>query len=403
MDLAAPALPATFADQHQPCTSPPAVEGVSSIVVRLSNPLAEGLNNTNRVENEVAALYLTRQSMEAAGLGRLVPAVYAWAPCRYPIISDEMGFGWIMFDFRRGSDLDTQFPNLALGEAKAVVEQIADILAAVQRANIPATVTKFGALTMETAGTVVSGQMPLLHGGPWDTYEEVWLAKLILQLQQADESPLLKGWVAGGLRERLDKFMREDGVKSILEGTDASQRVLTHGDLSMLLFHCLSHCQVTFELTKKKVMNNILYDGETKRITGLLDFDWSSVTHPCDEYLTGLWDIGGGIHQRIGQFQHMVLSGDFSVQPKSLSDEDIRKWEVAKAWNAAVTIRDVIRPSSIVGVDRIHALKNLEDLLCPFELTSEVMLKRITDENKERKKKEAEAKLWKWLETYDTL
>lgn len=83
-------------------------------------------------------------------------------------------------------------------------------------------------------------------------------------------------------------------------------------------------------------MNNMLYDSATKRITGLVDFDWSAITHPIEEYLSGLWDVGGGISDRLGQIQPMVLSGNFSVQPESLSEEDLRKWEVAKAFNSAV-------------------------------------------------------------------
>lgn len=149
-------------------------------------------------------------------------------------------------------------------------------------------------------------------------------------------------------------------------------------------------------------MNNMLYDRTTKRITALLDFDWSAITHPCDEFLAGLWDIGGGIHARVGQFQPMVLAGDFSAQPETLSDEDIRKWEVAKAWNTAITEKGAIRPSYITGVGHILALKELEDLLCPFALGSEVMLKRISDEEKLKRKGDTEAKILKWLENYES-
>ncbi|KAK8081222.1 hypothetical protein PG996_000003 [Apiospora saccharicola] len=54
VDLAAPASPAFFPDT-QPCTISPPPDDLSELVLRMSNPLAEGLNNANRVENDVAA------------------------------------------------------------------------------------------------------------------------------------------------------------------------------------------------------------------------------------------------------------------------------------------------------------------------------------------------------------
>lgn len=239
VDLATIATPATFSDK-QSCTSLPPPEGVSTLVIRISNPLAEGLNNTNRVENEVAAQHLIRQSIQAAGLSPVVPALYAWAPCRYPEIPDETGFGWIMSEFKLGSDLDAQFSSLTLADMKSVVEQIADIFTAVQRAKLPGTVTKFGALTLDSSGAIVSGQMPLLTGGPWDTYAEVWVRKLQTQLQHADKSSLLKGWVERGVRERIDRFIGTSGVHQTLKGVDVNQRVLVHGDFSRLHFLFLS-------------------------------------------------------------------------------------------------------------------------------------------------------------------
>ncbi|KAK6951762.1 hypothetical protein Daesc_006285 [Daldinia eschscholtzii] len=139
------------------------------------------------------------------------------------------------------------------------------------------------------------------------------------------------------------------------------------------------------------------------RITGVVDFDWSAVIHPCDEFLSGLWDIGGGIHERNEKFQPMLLSGKFTSPPEGLSAEEMRKWEVAKAWDAAITQSGAIRPSDIIGVERIQALRDLEDLLCPFELSNEVMLKRISDEEKAKKKQEIEGKILKWLEVHGTI
>jgi hypothetical protein len=154
---------------------------------------------------------------------------------------------------------------------------------------------------------------------------------------------------------------------------------------------------------RKLALNNLLYDNEAKRITGLLDFDWAAISHPCDEFLSGLWDIGGGIHERVGKLQANVLAGDFSSQPDDLSEEDVRKWEIAKHWDAALTERRAIRPSSIAGPERIQALRDLEDLLAPFALTNTFMLSRKSDEAKASAKKETEEQILDWFNRWDSL
>lgn len=228
--LDSPVSPASFPDV-QPGTSSPPAGGVSSLVIRLSNPRAEGLNNANRVENEVASLYLARQSLQRSGVALVVPAVYAWSPSRFHDMPHEEGFGWIMTEFKTGADLDAQFPGLSLNERVSVIKQIADVFGAIQKAEIPKGATAFGALTF-VDDKIVSGQMPLLQGGPWGTYSALWVAKLQAQLEDSDNSPLLKGWRTGGIRDRLDKFLA-DGVDKVLEEVDVTQRVLVHGDLSM--------------------------------------------------------------------------------------------------------------------------------------------------------------------------
>ncbi|OTA99897.1 hypothetical protein M426DRAFT_66870 [Hypoxylon sp. CI-4A] len=378
VDLEAPAIPSTFHEQ-QPCTTTPPTAGVSILVIRMSNPLAEGLNNANRVENDIASQQLARQSIQAAGLPPVVPDVYAWAPYRYLDVAGEAGFGWTISEFKLGSDLNEIFSSLPLDEAISAIQQLAGIFAAIQNAKLSETVTKFGALSLDGNGNIVGGQPPLLKGGPWNTYAEFWVAKLQTQLDDADTGSLLRGWREGSLRDRLDKFIAEGGVDRLLRDVDVDERTLVHGDLTL---------------------NNVLYDSKTKRITAVLDFDWAAITHPCEEFLTGLWDIGGGIHERNEKFQPMLLSGDFSTQPDDLPAEDVRKWEIAKAWDAAIARKGAIRPSQIVGVDRICALGELQDLLCPFELANEAMLKRISDKDKLKKKAETEMGIVTWLATY---
>ncbi|KYK56499.1 hypothetical protein DCS_03499 [Drechmeria coniospora] len=375
VDLACPATCASFPGR-QPGTSVLPPEGVSTLVVRLSNPLAEGLNNINRVQNEVASLHLARQSFEASGLPPVVPAVYAWAGPTFPDVAGEEGFGWLVGEFKPGADLDTQFPALSMGEKEAVLWQIAEIVSALQRVALPQSVTEFGALTFDENGQLVSGQMPLLKGGPWSSYDQVWTKKLLSQLEDADKSSLLQGWNGRDVRKQINDFLTAGGVTRVLHEVDTTQRVLIHGDLTM---------------------NNMLFDNTTKRITALLDFDWACVSHPCDEYLSGLWDIGGGIHDEVQKFQSSIITGDYSSPPSDLSDEELEEWKVSRAWNSAISKARATRPSTIAGVKGIQALQELGNLLCPFSLGNEVMLKRMPDEEKSKKKEDTENQILEWL------
>lgn len=217
---------------EQPGTYPLPEDGTSVLVVRLSNPHAEGLHNANRVENEVASQYLVRQSLEKDGRPLVVPAVYAWGSCRFDEQPDETGFGWSIIEFKQGSDLDALFPTLSREAQISVIEQIADCFETIQGTQLPDSVAHFGALIFDERGQIVSGQMPLVVGGPWDTYIDLWTAKLKAQLLDSENSSLLRGWKDDGIRERLDSFLANGGVSQILGSEDISERVLIHGDLS---------------------------------------------------------------------------------------------------------------------------------------------------------------------------
>lgn len=145
----------------------------------------------------------------------------------------------------------------------------------------------------------------------------------------------------------------------------------------------------------------MLFDTKTKRISAVLDFDWSVVTHPCDEFLTGLWDIGGGIHDSLEAFQTNIITGDFSTQPDGgLSGEDLASWDIAQVWNRALAKKKggIIRLSEMAGVQSIRELRSLESKLCPFELSNEAMLRRMSDEQKQKRREELEGEILGWLE-----
>ncbi|WP_234038488.1 hypothetical protein, partial [Erythrobacter sp. YJ-T3-07] len=108
VELLEPATAYHFsAGARRPGTTAPPEAGVSTLILRLSNPRAEGLNNTNRVQNEVATQLLFRKSLSEPHpeLERILPAIYAWEPCKWTEESDEADFGWTMIQYMPGNNL----------------------------------------------------------------------------------------------------------------------------------------------------------------------------------------------------------------------------------------------------------------------------------------------------------
>ena len=137
-------------------------------------------------------------------------------------------------------------------------------------------------------------------------------------------------------------------------------------------------------LTLLIALNNFLFDKTTGRVTALLDFDFSWISHPPHEFFTGLWDIGGGLRSDDLKIISAVVSGKFDDLDASLSAEDKVKWQVAKAWDAALAARGVTRPSSMSGIGRLRQLMELEDALCPSRLGNECAIDRLKRQSPEK-------------------
>lgn len=228
---------AAASQSRQPCTDLPPSEGISTVIVRLSNPRALGMNNANRVENEVAAIHLARDAIAPVGpeYTNLVPAVFAWKAATDPNPVDETGFGWIVMEYLTGSSLYKQFKTFDMGKKNSIIIGIAAIFSAIQGITLPPGVDRFGGLTINAAGDIVSGQetMQSSPGGPWKEYDDVWRHQLLCQLKGADNSEVIQGWKANGLRERIDNFSRAK-LRSVIEqaGVDMSKLAFVHLDFS---------------------------------------------------------------------------------------------------------------------------------------------------------------------------
>lgn len=118
-------------------------------------------------------------------------------------------------------------------------------------------------------------------------------------------------------------------------------------------------------------MNNVLFDAATKRITGLVDFDFASVGHPGQEFFTSFHDFGGN----------------------ALADASPE----GEMWESTLAAKGLARPSTIKGMDMIKLVCQLELLLCPFRLVHPVFVKKKTAEQITEERAKAEAALMECL------
>lgn len=231
---------AVFAAANQSFTSFNESENSKLVVVRICNPKAGGLSQGNRVENEVAAIYLAREGLRAykPELAELVPCVYAWEAAS----SAEDNMGWILMDYKEGVQLDAHFKSLDESNQALILEQMADTFTGVQKASVPKQMTQLSGISIDADGKMAIGEMTTADGGPWSSYIEFWKSKLAEPLEGADKSSVIGGWKKNGTRDRIDAFI-STGLAAVIEPSDGLGRVLVHGDFSLYSCPALFACR----------------------------------------------------------------------------------------------------------------------------------------------------------------
>jgi hypothetical protein len=116
--------------------------------------------------------------------------------------------------------------------------------------------------------------------------------------------------------------------------------------------------------------------------------------------MCSLQDVGGNIRHQDAQFEVAILSGDFTSPPSDLDTESAKKWQVAKAWSAAMKKCGIVSQSDIRGMDEIRDLLHLQTLLCPYQLGNESMLKQLDEKKRAEMRTKTEADLIQWLEKH---
>ncbi|KAF6788131.1 hypothetical protein CSOJ01_15101 [Colletotrichum sojae] len=347
-------------DTSQKPGTAPCPAGTTTLIVRLANSDPRtGINNTNRVESEVAFMTLARQALANSKYSDIVPDVYAWAgmsrgqgfsvqQCMPGIIPERGGFEG--FTLKDKSDL--------LG-------QMADILACLQAFELPETVDRFGGLRFDEDGNVVSAQMTMFKGEPSATYKDFLRGIFRVKLQEADENPVLQGWKVDGVRARLDAFINHR-LDDIFVDEDPPRR-LVHADLTT---------------------NNLLFDPITRRVTALLDFDFSYIGTVADEFMGfSFGNISGGtlpgLYEGASQLalRDAMLTG-FPGTARVVDSSEVQ-WDLAETWDRELARAGAARPCTIPLFEQIADVYWLQDKISPFELDNPMMRKRLTAEQLE--------------------
>lgn len=365
-------------DKHESSTVPPSPQqpgthpipvDESTFIFRMPNPIS-GYNDKVRVENEVAALSLAREALRP-NLEHIVPRVYGWA-------SAKGGNGWVLQERMPGDVLVEDFEAMDKADKAVILGQMADILACLQRFELPGTIGKYGGLAFDASGNIVSTALSIFHAGPFSSYHDLLRGTIQDKLEKVDADPWVRGWRDNGIRDRLDKFLSR-GLTDLLKDISSLDKTLVHADFST---------------------DNVLYDKSTKKLTALVDFDFGHVGTVADEFFRSLGHgIGRFPDTRDGdpdmiQLHNVMLYGFPDPLPENGGDVD---WVAAKAWDDALRERSLQRPATIPCMTTLADVFWLSSQILPWKLCNEVVVGNSTEEQLRERKSEGETLLGNFL------
>ncbi|KAE9372473.1 hypothetical protein N431DRAFT_439578 [Stipitochalara longipes BDJ] len=281
-----------------------------------------------------------------------------------------------------GVPLSDEFGRMDLQGKMSILPQIAEISSALQKIKLPESIKNFGGLTFDDEGAFVSAGMSSVEGGPWASYEESYSEQFKAALAQADTNPFIPGWRTNGVRERLDTFV-ESGLAAPFHGlTSQDERVIVHGDFTT---------------------NNMLFDIGSQRITALLDYDFACISHPSLEFFRSMHDFGGQFQGWSGDEdseQLAVHEAQLRGVPSPLpeSSEDGVDWKVLKAWEDEMEKKQVKRPRTMEGMEKVAEVDALLQAVLPFHVTNTEKLNLQSEEDTVKHRYDGEKYLEKILD-----
>jgi hypothetical protein len=160
-------------------------QGTSRLVFRHTDPAA-ALMEEYQIQNSVAIMNLARQSLQSKFSQRLVPLVFAWQDKT----SDDLP-GWAITEFLEGETIRYDLQAMSLTDRLTVLNQLAQVLKALQDYELPKSACCFGGLGFDEAGEYTGRPMTIPCGGPFDSYGEMCHGMLLWQADAHDRSKYL--------------------------------------------------------------------------------------------------------------------------------------------------------------------------------------------------------------------
>ncbi|KAF2115619.1 hypothetical protein BDV96DRAFT_492145 [Lophiotrema nucula] len=349
------------------------------VLFRFSNRHPDtGFNLDTRVGNEIAAMSIARDALRSAGLATVVPEVWAWkgVPGYW---GEHPSTAMQVID---GEPLDEVFPTLADDEKNEAMRQIAQIVAAIQSVKLPETLKGFGGMGFdgeECGSAVVAGPIARFKAGPFETFAEMTKGMMRCKLEEADKHKILQG-----CRARLQALV-DVGIDNLLEGIDTSQRCLAHGDFTM---------------------KNMLYSKASGKLTGLIDFDYSSISHAATDLFTSDPSYARLPNRYTADEEQLTLRDALLngfPEPLPANTESV-DWDTAKQWDEQMAAAGCVRAESMdeKELDVLSWLYEVLELLSPDNLTNPTTLRLRANQKGdiEREKEEAEELIEKALEDW---
>jgi hypothetical protein len=149
-------------------------------------------------------------------------------------------------------------------------------------------------------------------------------------------------------------------------------------------------------------LENILFDPETLQVTALLDFDFSHIASPGDEFFYSFVDFHGLIPGPLedAKMERLRLAQLDGFKMKNVEDPDEASdvtWKTARMWQAAIENAGVKSPADIKGVGELAAIYWFLLDICPPYFLMPRWLKRKTEEEQLASKTQTQANLDKYL------
>ena len=148
--------------------------------------------------------------------------------------------------------------------------------------------------------------------------------------------------------------------------------------------------------------NNLLHDAASNRITALLDYDFACISHPSYEFFRSFDGAGGQFRGWRGDedteqlaLRDAKLHGFPSPLPPR-SEEGV-DWELMAAWQDELEKTQVLRPSTIRGIEHVADVVAVLTAITPWRITNPDIMKMQSEEVKVIYREDSEKQLIKIL------